>query len=81
MAESNPCLSLRAAIPTLRRLLSPWSWATQDERVRYAAALHAIEAATREGRDLPLPSAPGGPSAVGLPIPSSRGGQDADPTD
>jgi rubrerythrin len=70
LAEQHPTLSLRAAIPRLRRLASTWLTASTDESEAATQALRAIEAATEALRNFPLPSAPPEPSATDRPIPS-----------
>ena len=69
IARRRPVPALRAAIHPLRRLLTPARWvSSQDDYRLYWATLRAIESATREFSNLPLPAAPSSPGAT-LPIP------------
>ena len=78
IAEADPVLELRAALPLLRRSLPPWSPADLGTQRAYRMALRQIEAATAAFKDLPLPAAAPAPVVESLPVPAASAPPPAD---
>jgi HEAT repeat protein len=70
IAARHPVRELRAAVPALRRLLAPWSFAGEEARLVYRATLAQIESATGPASNLPLPAEAPLHDAADRPIPA-----------
>ncbi len=70
VAREHHVLALRGAVSSLQRLASGWNREGAVAREKYQAALDAVETATAELYDLPLPAESGAMEAHALPRPA-----------
>jgi len=72
LAKRCPASELRAAIPELKRLASPWTPVPDELQKRAIATLRLIESVTQELKTVPRPAAPPHADISSLPRPVSE---------